>query len=96
MEEHALLVEGREQVSVDEAAWPAEHVLLLDTRVLWGKLGEKVHQGGGRFFPVHLFSFGGYKRPQHRQECLCYNVGTKADVAGLKARSTVNLRTSGS
>jgi hypothetical protein len=41
----------------------------------------------------------GFATEEHRQECLCYgecrddfeskNVGSKADVAGLKARSTV-------
>src|SRR5437016_11518755 len=33
-----------------------------------------------------------YKTPEHRQECLCYNVGTSADAARRSAYATTNSR----
>src|SRR5580704_8282432 len=55
-EHHALLAKADEQVAVDKAAWPAEHLLLLHTRVLWSKLAKEVHQFGRRLRPVHSAS----------------------------------------
>ena len=45
-EYHALLVQAEEQVAIDEATRPAEHLALLDRGIHWSQVTEQIDQLG--------------------------------------------------